>query len=154
MLNTHLMLQSSLIYCRYDAEAMEKDPVELEPGKLGCPDCRYPLAPGLTPFYYKGDKLGAFEGIVCDMCGYGLLTEKGYEDTGRAIASCDHAPPLHEAEADVEIKYVTSAHRTSMVTPLAPAGKEHRSTTDRSEILLPLPPISSTKHIRTSFRAT
>ena len=132
---------------------MEKDPVELEPGKLGCPECRYPLVPGLTPFYYKGDKLGAFEGIVCDMCGYALLTEKGYEDTGRAIASWDCVPPLHEAEADVEIKYVTSAHRTSMVTPLAPAREGHRSTTDRSEMpLLPLPPISFTKRIRTSFR--
>ena len=75
---------------------MEKIPVELEPGKLGCPDCRHPLVPGLTPFYYRGDCLGAFEGIVCEMCGFGLLTEKGYEDTGKAISRRDHALPRYE----------------------------------------------------------
>lgn len=64
---------------------MEKDPIELEPGKLGCPHCRRPLIPGTTPFYYKGRRLGCFDGIVCGACGYALLTENGYEDTGRAI---------------------------------------------------------------------
>lgn len=89
--------QASNICQQYRTTAMEKDPVELEPGKLGCPECRYPLVPGLTPFYYRDDYLGAFEGIVCEMCGFGLLTEKGYEDTGKAIARWDHVPPLYEA---------------------------------------------------------
>ena len=130
---------------------MEKDPVELEPGKLGCPDCRYPLVPGLTPFYYKGDYLGAFDGIVCEMCGFGLLTERGYEDTGKAISRWDHAPPLYEKEDDMEIKYVIGASKASVVTSPDPAKSEHRSTTDRSEMLL-LPPILSTKRVRTTIR--
>lgn len=130
---------------------MEKDPVELAPGKLGCPDCKYPLVPGPTPFYYKGHKLGAFDGIVCEMCGFGLLTEKGYEDTGKAIETWDRAPPpLYEREYDVVIKYVTNVTKTSMVALDSPVETEKVSTTARSDILLP--PISSTKRIRTSFR--
>lgn len=99
---------------------MEKDPVELEPGKLGCPDCKYPLVPGLTPFYYKGHNLGAFDGIVCEMCGYSLLTEKGYDDKGMAIAAWDNIAPLHEEYADVEIKYVMNAPKTPTVTSSDP----------------------------------
>ena len=77
---------------------MEKDPVELAPGRLACPHCRLPLIPGTTPFYYRGRRLGSFDGIACEACGYALLTEKGYEDTGRAIeaardpAAVAHAP--------------------------------------------------------------
>ena len=130
---------------------MEKDPIELAPGKLGCPECRYPLAPGLTPFYYKGHKLGAFDGIVCDMCGFGLLTEKGYEDTGKAMEAWDRTSSLYETEIDVVIKYVSSATKASMVALDGPTEEEKISTTACSEILLP--PINSTKRIRISFRA-
>ncbi len=129
---------------------MEKDSVELAPGKLGCPDCRYPLVPGLTPFYYKGDKLGAFDGIVCEMCGYGLLTEKGYEDTGKAIETWDRNSLLYETEIDVVVKYVSNAAKTSLVGLDSPVETERVSTTAQSEILLP--PISSTKRIRILFK--
>lgn len=129
---------------------MEKDPVELAPGKLGCPDCRYPLVPGLTPFYYKGDKLGAFDGIVCEMCGFGLLTEKGYEDTGKAIGAWDRTLPLYETEIDVVVKYVSNVAKTSLVGLDSPVETERVSTTAQSEILLP--PISSTKRIRILFK--
>ena len=59
-----------------------KVPIELESGKLGGPDCECPLEPWLMPFYHKGHKLGSFDGIVCKMCGYGLLTEKGMMNQG------------------------------------------------------------------------
>lgn len=129
---------------------MEKDPVELAPGKLGCPDCKYPLVPGLTPYYYKGHNLGAFDGLVCEMCGFGLLTERGYEDTGKAIETWDYAPALYEAEVDVGIMYVTSAHKTSALTSPNLSKTEHCSTTGRSE--MSLPPLRSPKRIRASYR--
>lgn len=129
---------------------MEKDPVELAQGKLGCPDCKYPLVPGLTPFYYKGDKLGAFDGIVCEMCGFGLLTEKGYEDTGKAIGTWDCTSLLYEAEIDVVVKYVANVTKTSLVGLDGTVDTERVSTTGRFEMLLQ--PISSTKRIRISFK--
>ena len=64
---------------------VSKVPIDLGAGKLGCPDCECPLEPGLVPFYHKEHKLGAFDGIICRMCGYGLLTEKGYDESGMAI---------------------------------------------------------------------
>lgn len=124
--------------------------MELAPGKLGCPECRYPLVPGLTPFFYKGHKLGAFDGIVCDMCGFGLLTEQGYKDTGKAIETCDRTLPLYTTEIDVVIKYVSSAAHTSMVALDDPFEAERSSTTAGSTILLPA--ATSTKRIRISFQ--
>lgn len=38
------------------------------------------------------------------MCGYSLLTEKGYDDTGEDVAARDDIEPLHEEYADVEIR--------------------------------------------------
>ena len=71
---------------------MDKVPIEMESGRLGCPDCRRPLEPGLLPFHYKGRRLGAFDGIVCGVCGYGLFTEKGYDESGAAIEALEAAP--------------------------------------------------------------
>ena len=47
------------------------------------------------PFYHRGRKLGAFDGIVCRMCGYGLLTERGYDESGAAIEAFDTARCTH-----------------------------------------------------------
>ena len=90
--------------------------MDLEPGKLGCLDCGHPLVPCLAPFCYKGHNLGALDGIVCEMCGYGLPTEKGYYDTGGDVAARDDVEPLHEEYADVEIK-VMYAPKAPTVTP-------------------------------------
>ena len=81
---------------------MDKVPIELEPGKLGCPDCKCPLEPGLMPLYHRGHKLGAFDGIVCRMCGYGLLTEKGYDESGAAIEEFGTASRTKEFAGDAE----------------------------------------------------
>lgn len=99
---------------------MEKGPVELEPGRLGCPDCRHPLVLGLAPFHYKGHNLGAFDDIVCEMRGYGLLTEKGCDDTGEAVAARDDVETLREEYADVEIK-VMHAPKAPTVTSSDPS---------------------------------
>ena len=68
---------------------MNSDPIELAPDMLGCPECRYSLEPRLVPVYHNGTKLGAFDGMACDMCGYGLLTEKGHDAKGRALKALD-----------------------------------------------------------------
>ena len=94
---------------------MKRKPVELVPGKLGCPDCRYPLEPSLVPVYHEGAKIGAFDGMACEMCGYGLLTEKGRTDKGRVLEALDRillSYPLDNATDT----YVMSGARTSLVT--------------------------------------
>ena len=94
---------------------MKRKPVELAQGKLGCPECRYPLEPSLVPVYHEGSKIGAFDGMACEMCGYGLLTEKGRSDKGRALEALDRilvSYPLDNA-ADT---YVMSGARASPVT--------------------------------------
>ena len=108
---------------------MDKVPIELEPGLLGCPDCRCPLRPGLVPFYHKGDKLGAFDGIICSMCGYGLLTEKGYDESGKAIEA-HGAPQLAKGFVDVIETCVTGTSHMSSSTPAWQGGDAPSSTMD------------------------
>ena len=61
------------------------------------------------PFYHKGHKLGAFDGVVCSMCGYGLLSGKGYDESGEAIEA--FGTVLHPGGfADVVETQVTSMH--------------------------------------------
>ena len=74
---------------------MKRAPIDLEPGRLGCPECRYPLEPRLVPVYLDGARLGAFDGMACEMCGYGVLTEKGRGDRERALKAHDRIPLPH-----------------------------------------------------------
>lgn len=94
---------------------MKRKPIELAPGKLGCPDCRYPLGPCLVPVYHDGTKLGAFDGMACEMCGYGLLTEKGRSDKGRALEILDRTLVSYPLDNAAET-YVLSGSRAFPVT--------------------------------------
>ena len=94
---------------------MKREPIELAPGKLGCPECRYPLEPSLVPVYHEGSKLGAFDGMACEMCGYGLLTEKGRRDKGRALEALDRILASYMLDNAVDM-YVTSSVQTCPVT--------------------------------------
>ena len=66
---------------------VDDTPIEIEPGRLGCPQCKTPLVEGETPYHHEGLNIGSFDGLVCETCDYGLLTEKGYEDSDKAIAA-------------------------------------------------------------------
>lgn len=61
----------------------EKDPIQLKSGDFICPDCNTHIVEGLVKYYLDGNFLGLFDGLICPMCGYGLLSEKGYEDSGK-----------------------------------------------------------------------
>lgn len=116
---------------------MEADPVELAPGKLGCPECRYPLEPSLVPVFHSGAKLGAFDGIACKMCGYGLLTEKGHDDKGRALESLDGVLPPSLIDNVAEI-YVAIGSR---VHPVTPGDLNAEKTVSATRAEMPLSPI-------------
>lgn len=64
----------------YDA-----DPIELKSGELGCPRCNTQLVGGKVPYFVNETKVGEFDGLVCEICSYGLLSEKGYEDSGKKV---------------------------------------------------------------------
>jgi len=57
----------------------EKDPIQLK--SIGCPNCSIPLDNGLIPYFLNGSFLGSFDGQICSMCRFVLLSEKGHEDT-------------------------------------------------------------------------
>ena len=69
----------------------------------------------MVPVYHDGTKLGAFDGMACEMCGYGLLTEKGRSDKGRALEILDRTLVSYPLENAADT-YVLSGSRTSPVT--------------------------------------
>lgn len=63
----------------------DQDPIELKSGELGCPRCNTQLINGKVPYFVNGTKVGEFDGLLCEICRYGLLSEKGYDDSGKKI---------------------------------------------------------------------
>jgi len=63
----------------------DKDPIELKSGELGCPRCLTQLVDGKVPYFVFGTRVGEFDGLLCEICRYGLLSEKGYEDSGKKV---------------------------------------------------------------------
>jgi len=63
----------------------DEDPIELKSGELGCPRCNTQLVDGKVPYFVNKTKVGEFDGLVCEICNYGLLSEKGYEDSGKKV---------------------------------------------------------------------
>ncbi len=61
----------------------EKDPIQLKSGDFGCPDCKTLLVEGLVPCFLDDVFLGVFDGLICPMCRYGLLSEDGYTKSGK-----------------------------------------------------------------------
>ncbi len=62
-----------------------KNPIQLDSGEFACPDCNTPLRVSLVPYFEDGNFLGAFDGLMCPMCRYGLFSEKGYEELDKAV---------------------------------------------------------------------
>lgn len=63
----------------------DEDPIELKSGELGCPRCNTQLVNGKVPYFVFGTRVGEFDGLLCEICRYGLLSEKGYEDSGKKV---------------------------------------------------------------------
>ena len=129
---------------------MGKDPVRLKSGRLGCPGCRYPLAPGRTPFYHDGDKLGAFDGIVYELCGYGRLTRKGRAEADKAARSFGSAKTLREVPLIVDDVYVISTN-DALQTASQDLSKTDAVSAAHNKI--PAPPLAvSCKVVRSAMR--
>lgn len=125
---------------------MESDPVELAPGRLGCPECRHPLGPCLVPVYHNGTKLGAFDGMGCKMCGYGLLTEKGHDEKGQALEVPDRALPSYLIENAVET-YVASGVRVNSVTPGSFSAEKTVPATRAEMYLVPIKTVQRNRRV-------
>jgi len=61
------------------------DPIELKSGELGCPRCSTQLTEGNVPYFVNKTKVGEFDGLLCKICRYGVLSEKGYENSGKKL---------------------------------------------------------------------
>ena len=58
---------------------MIANPIRLETGGLGCPDCKFVLGSVKSPFYLHDKYVGHFDSLSCSICNYHLFTSKGYE---------------------------------------------------------------------------
>jgi len=64
---------------------MSKDPIQLESGELACGTCKIELTAALVPAFMDKKIFGYVDGISCKECGYGLMTEQGYDDFEKAL---------------------------------------------------------------------
>ena len=64
---------------------MEKAPIRLPNGDLGCPYCKTQLVSGKSPYHFEGIRVGAFDSMRCQFCGFYVLSEEGRTDSVNAL---------------------------------------------------------------------
>lgn len=126
---------------------MGEYPVELEPGKLGCPRCKTPLVEGEAPCYYEGHVIGMFDGIVCDMCDYGLLTQKGFEESSRFIDMLESVLPSF-ASCEIIVDK-DSQMMSSEILPFHSSDKKFEGMDSTTEPVI-MPQIQNSKRLLTT----
>ena len=86
----------------------DKYPIQLESGNLACPDCRTPLDKGYVPISLDGFMLGVFDGLICEMCRFGLLSEKGYVDSEKIKKEIGKITKFLEPDLNGELHWTES----------------------------------------------
>lgn len=62
-------------------------PIQLESDALGCPRCMVKLSNSKSKVFVDGIDIGSFDSIACKFCSFFLLTEKGFDESAKAIVS-------------------------------------------------------------------
>ncbi len=91
---------------------LDKDPIQINNDKLGCPDCKTPLISGGVPMKCKRLPIGDFDGLKCPKCKYVVLTEKGYKDMDEYLLETG----LVELQKDGTLQYMDHKFKQSVVT--------------------------------------
>lgn len=81
---------------------MNEDPIQFDNDELGCPRCKTPLTEGKSPFYHHEIKVGSFDSLRCDFCGYFVLTESGFRESTKAIIQHGLTEPVGDFTAIVD----------------------------------------------------
>ena len=63
------------------------DPIQLSNDELGCPRCKTELVKGKSPFYFQKVKVGSFDSLRCEFCGYFILSEEGFRESTKKMKS-------------------------------------------------------------------
>ncbi len=73
---------------------MGEDPIQLSNDELGCPRCKVELIEGKSPFYFQKVKVGSFDSLRCEFCGFFILTETGFKESSKAITKFGLFEPI------------------------------------------------------------
>lgn len=60
-------------------------PIQFADDSLGCPWCRIKLTNHKSRMFIDGTDIGMFDSLACEFCGFFLLTEKGFDESAKAI---------------------------------------------------------------------
>lgn len=116
---------------------------------LDCPRCGTTLVMGKAPFYLKGEYVGTFEAMVCDICHYSLFTSSGYD---HAMAEASKyaliGPPeeiiresMEQSQQEVifqEIVISSNAQNTKQII-IKPDSEKVEANSLSNEVEIPIP---------------
>lgn len=104
---------------------MNTPPFRTSSGGIGCPRCTTVLQKGNAPFYIRGEKVGIFEAIVCPICNYSALTEKGYEKAILVAKNIGIIGLIEEIPDIVSLELVINQARMANNNPQRILGKDN-----------------------------
>jgi len=98
---------------------MEEEPIQLSNDELGCPRCKTQLVEGRSPFYFQRVKVGSFDSLRCEFCGFFVLTKTGFRESSKAIIKLGIVEPIGEdftgiMDSAIELFYPNRSENHSM----------------------------------------
>lgn len=95
---------------------MKDNPIRATNGELLCSKCHIPLIESKTPFHFKGQYIGQFDALVCQICRYSLLTSSGYDKAMETTKSFGLVGPaqtisevIEEGQEKMIVQYVVAS---------------------------------------------
>ncbi len=119
------------------------DPIQLDNDELACPNCISALIEGKSAFYFKKYKVGVFDSLKCEFCGYYVLTEKGFIESSKKMKD------LALTERDIVEEETESSGIIIIEFPKAFLTENIVNAINLTEQKKELEPISTTMEINT-----
>ena len=113
----------------------ELDPIQLSNDELGCPRCKTQLLEGRSPFYFQRVKVGSFDSLRCEFCGFFVLTETGFRKSSEAIIKLGIVEPIGEdftgiMDSTIELFYPNMSENYSMSISIQDKEQETLTNSD------------------------
>ena len=134
---------------------MEEDPIQLANDELGCPRCKTPLVEGKSPFYFQKVKVGSFDSLRCDFCGFFILTEIGFRESSKSITKLGLVEPIGDdftgiTDTAIELLYSNMSETQSPSISI----QDNKEETPANASFITKSKVTSTPLLISKFRFT
>lgn len=118
---------------------MKKVPIRFPSGDLGCPYCKAQLVSGKSPYHFEGIRVGAFDSMRCQFCGFYVLSEAGHTDSVNALIELGLVS-AEEDTAEITVPVFDHIHPVGAQSSRVLPAEEMKEASVGDTLMLPVAP--------------